>query len=298
MNHLPDSFKESVTHGTQLFSGALYADTNRESDFLVKAHWHEELEIIHFAEGVFRVEVNMQPFSITSESFMFLHTGELHKITAAPPYKEAALVYAPAIISFEEYDMVQHALMQPLLNHTFEFPRLITADDPLFAQIKTEFAAVERLLPAEEPLHLAYTPATVFGQLTIKAALLKIMAILLGGGRLNSVQKKEDARITLLKQALLFIKEHYQEKIYIAELAALLNLNEQYFCRFFKKAMGRTVIEYINEYRVRHAIALLENSDLNVTAICFESGFGHLGHFMKEFRKYTKTTPLQYKKQL
>ena len=58
-----------------------------------------------------------------------------------------------------------------------------------------------------------------------------------------------------------------------AEKAAL---NEQYFCRFFKKAIGRSPMEYVNEYRIRQARRLLEETDLPVTEACLECGCSHL----------------------
>ena len=73
-------------------------------------------------------------------------------------------------------------------------------------------------------------------------------------------------------------------------------MNEQYFCRFFKKAIGRTPITYINEYRIGHAITLLQDTELPVMDICLDCGFNNLGNFLREFRKKTGATPLQYRK--
>ncbi len=73
-------------------------------------------------------------------------------------------------------------------------------------------------------------------------------------------------------------------------------MNEQYFCRFFKKAIGRSPIEYVNEYRIKQAIRLLEETDLPITDVCLECGYNNLGNFLREFRKVTGTTPLQYRK--
>jgi len=74
-------------------------------------------------------------------------------------------------------------------------------------------------------------------------------------------------------------------------------MNEQYFCRFFKKALGKTPVSYINDFRIRHAATLLRTTELPVTEVCLESGFNNLGHFMKEFKKATQFTPLQFRRQ-
>jgi len=76
-----------------------------------------------------------------------------------------------------------------------------------------------------------------------------------------------------------------------------VGLNEQYFCRFFRKALGLSPIEYLNEYRIRQAKHLLKDSDLPVTEVCLDCGYNNMGNFLREFRRYTNTTPLQYRKQ-
>ncbi len=73
-------------------------------------------------------------------------------------------------------------------------------------------------------------------------------------------------------------------------------MNEQYFCRFFKQGIGRTPMEYVNEYRIRQARSLLQDTGMSVTAVSLECGFHNQGNFLREFRRYTGTTPLQYRK--
>lgn len=110
-------------------------------------------------------------------------------------------------------------------------------------------------------------------------------------------EKNLDKRVESIKTVLTYIKENYQDKIYITDLAGQVNLNEQYFCRLFKKAIGCSPIEYLNEYRIKQAKRLLEETNLPVMEVCLECGYNNLGNFLREFRKYTETTPLQYRKQ-
>ena len=91
-------------------------------------------------------------------------------------------------------------------------------------------------------------------------------------------EKNTDKRVESIKTILTYIKDNYKEKICISDLAKQINLNEQYFCRFFKKAIGRSPMEYVNEYRIRQARRLLEETDLPVTEVCLECGCSHLGN--------------------
>lgn len=134
-------------------------------------------------------------------------------------------------------------------------------------------------------------------QLYIKSSLLYLLATLSSHGLFMPTEKNLDKRVESIKTVLTYIKENYQDKIYITDLAGQVNLNEQYFCRLFKKAIGCSPIEYLNEYRIKQAKRLLEETNLPVMEVCLECGYNNLGNFLREFRKYTETTPLQYRKQ-
>ena len=103
-------------------------------------------------------------------------------------------------------------------------------------------------------------------------------------------------RVEEIKKVLSYIKGHYDEKIYIRDLAKLINMNEQYFCRFFKKSIGRSPMVYINEFRIRQAMHFLEDTDESVTEVAMECGYNNLGNFLREFHRQTGTTPLKYRK--
>ena len=63
---------------------------------------------------------------------------------------------------------------------------------------------------------------------------------------------------TRLISVLEHIHNNYNKNITIQELAHLVNLEENYFIRSFKKAMSVTPYQYLKEYRLNIAISLLE----------------------------------------
>lgn len=71
---------------------------------------------------------------------------------------------------------------------------------------------------------------------------------------------------------------------------------QQYFCRFFKKYLGKTPMAYINTYRLQQAALLLETTDIPITTLCLECGFNNLGHFFDKFKSLYGITPLQFRK--
>ena len=115
-------------------------------------------------------------------------------------------------------------------------------------------------------------------------------------GLLTSKQPSRDQNNEDLKRILSYIHTHSMERIYVRDLAGLLSLNEPYFCRLFKKAIGQSTLVYVTAYRIRRACALLRDSTQPVTDICLECGFSNFGNFLREFRKQTGLTPLKYRR--
>ena len=95
-----------------------------------------------------------------------------------------------------------------------------------------------------------------------------------------------------------YIHEHYREPITIATLANLIAMNEASFCRFFKRTLGKTVIEYITELRISHICNQVGQSNTPVYQIAYDSGFSSIAHFNKQFKKIVGKTPTDYREML
>ncbi len=109
----------------------------------------------------------------------------------------------------------------------------------------------------------------------------------------NQYTKKAQERLQLLYR---FIDENYQRKIEITEAAALCQMTEAAFCRYFKKMTRLTFTDFINHYRISQAKRLLL-LDKNVSEACYACGFESLSYFNRTFKKLTQENPLTFKKQ-
>lgn len=302
-SQLPSSLKEARKHGTFSFPCAFYR-AERETNppgfpFTVKHHWHEEPEIIYFEHDSYLVDINMEQTRIKSPCFCFINSGELHALTSdSDQFREQAFVFSPDVITFAEPDPAQERFLLPLSEHKLAFPSFLGPKHPAFLEMQQEFLKVRSVFFHENAINAdQFTAENPISQLRIKAALLSMLSILAEHNLLTSSEPGHNPRVELLKTVISYIRQNYQHPLSLRELAGLAGMNEQYFCRFFKKSLGKTPVSYINDFRIRHAATLLRTTELPVTEVCLESGFNNLGHFMKEFKKATQLTPLQFRKQ-
>ena len=102
--------------------------------------------------------------------------------------------------------------------------------------------------------------------------------------------------INRLESVYDYTMRNHKKKIDIGKIAGFANLRPKSFCRLFKKASGKTYIQFLNEIRIGQACQLLIEGKLSVKEICYESGFVNFTSFHRTFRSLTGTTPLAYQK--
>ena len=98
-----------------------------------------------------------------------------------------------------------------------------------------------------------------------------------------------------MKRIYGFVRNNYQEKINMNEIAGEANMTIPAFSRYFKKHSGKTFTQFVNEFRIVHACKLLTESNRSVSSIAMESGFNNFSHFNRLFKKQLGQAPSAYR---
>jgi transcriptional regulator GlxA family with amidase domain len=77
----------------------------------------------------------------------------------------------------------------------------------------------------------------------------------------------------------------------VRRLARVSGAAEAHFARSFKEAFGVPPHRYLLTRRIERATALLRETDLSITEIAFQTGWGSLGTFGRTFRDVTGESP-------
>jgi AraC-like DNA-binding protein len=93
-----------------------------------------------------------------------------------------------------------------------------------------------------------------------------------------------------------YIETHYLESLTLGSLADHARLSRQHFCEGFRKYFGVTPIDYVIRLRVRHAVELLSNIDLNITEISARCGFKDVYYFSRVFKNRMGLSPSVYRR--
>ncbi len=96
-------------------------------------------------------------------------------------------------------------------------------------------------------------------------------------------------------RAITYIKRHFTQLLDIDDIAKQAGLSKSSLHRHFKRYTGRTVLDYLNEYRISQACEILGNSDEAIYQIAERCGFRNLSNFNRRFHQYQDMSPRQYR---
>lgn len=92
-----------------------------------------------------------------------------------------------------------------------------------------------------------------------------------------------------------YIYRNFKNKLSLDNIAQAVFLSKYHLLHVFKKALGVTPYEYIQQLRIDDAKHLLNTTNKTISEIAFEVGFESISQFNRAFKKITTTSPTQYK---
>ena len=113
---------------------------------------------------------------------------------------------------------------------------------------------------------------------------------------LKHAQPKTEMEDNRIAKSVMYIRKHLNESIELEKLAEISCLSKDHFIRLFKKELGNTPLQYINQKKIEKAQLLLVTEDLAVKEIAFRLAFEDYSYFNRLFKKITGVTPQEYRR--
>ncbi|HSI74530.1 MAG TPA: AraC family transcriptional regulator [Lunatimonas sp.] len=112
-------------------------------------------------------------------------------------------------------------------------------------------------------------------------------------GYTNMSKASEEDRMS---QVYDYVMDHFREGIRLEDVATLSNMTVSSFSRYFKSRMNKSFSDFLSDVRISHACKLLHEERINISEVCYESGFNTLSNFNRQFKDRIGVTPMSYKK--
>ena len=109
-------------------------------------------------------------------------------------------------------------------------------------------------------------------------------------------QVKVEAESRRVRKVKEFIRQNFREEIRLNQLSEMVSMAPTAFSRFFKLRTGKTLAEYIVDFRLGVAARQLIDTNEAVSVICYQCGFNSDTVFMRRFKERYTITPTEFRK--
>ncbi len=111
------------------------------------------------------------------------------------------------------------------------------------------------------------------------------------------VQFSPHASTSKIQKGILYIEDHYMEKINVNAIASMCSMCPSAFRKQFRLTMGMSPIEYKNYLIAKKTAVLLTSGDMNTSEVAAAVGIDDIFYFNRMFKKYFHLPPGQYRQE-
>jgi AraC-like DNA-binding protein/mannose-6-phosphate isomerase-like protein (cupin superfamily) len=252
--------------------------------YYVTEHWHEDVEVLYVIDGELAYNVNGKSVVLHAGEGICVNSKRIHSNRSVPgkPCAYYCSIIHPSLLCSSKY--IENTYVAPLLGaNSFDYLLLSRHD---WTHVILE--ELERLFEAADPKTI---------ELDILEASFRIWKTICQNMDMPSgAAAPASLEVGTFKSMMLYIQNHYMEKMALEEIAAAGNVGKTLCTKLFKKYVSMTPWEYLIHYRIQKSIELLTKTDMSITEIGYATGFASASHYTKTFREMMGCTPAKYRK--
>ena len=231
---------------------------------LFEAHWHENLELLFFEKGHGTILINSIPHEFTDGTIMIVNSNNIHKFLN------------------HVGDVTYHCL---IIDHIFCTNYSLDFTETFFTSFVTTPSVQKIITLIIEEYTKCNDHYTVSNIRALTLMLINNLFRYNCNSRGSQLSDTDNAKIELVKEAILFISKNYTKEIQIDTISSELAISKFHLCRIFKTTTGQTINSFINECRCHKAKVLLSNTSLSISKVADESGFNDTAYFTKCYKR-------------
>ena len=246
-------------------------------------HWHEEIEILYPLNGDILLNLAGKKYTIPTKHFAVIESCQVHSTFS---YNKTSMFVCIHITK----KMLEAYLPNIELYRITCIPDLITDEQfPEYRAICELLENLTRFYMEDSPTYTLEANGIV---MQITGHLLRYFSTI------NTMQLSDMDQLTRerIQEVISYVDEHYMEPVSLQEVCDHIGLGKEYFCRFFKKNMHLSFLNYLNETRLAHAYQDLQTTVLSIAEIMEKNGLTNQKLFNKTFKELYGCTPSEVRK--
>lgn len=256
--------------------------------------WHTYLEIFVLLSPSCRFQLGRTRCTLARGDVLVVDNLKLHAVVDFPGERAEALIvrFLPELVRSAGTSAADHLMLLPFLCQEEERPPVVRALEPAADAIHGTLAHVVE--------NYAASGRSPYWQTGARGHFLVLLHQLArhfqAAERLQELAARQQPRTGRLREVFEFIATHYAERISLPQMAAVARLSRPQFHTVFKHATGRTLVDYVTQVRLAHAVRMLQESDRSIAEIASAVGFADQSYFDRRFRLHYGQTPRLFRR--
>ena len=246
-------------------------------------HWHEALEILYPLNGKSDVYIIVISYHLKNKQFIVIDSQKIH---STYHYEDSAMILCIHIIK----KALSYYFPKILDYHIQCCPDDIT--DSKFA----DYLEMNQFLQRITELYIKGSPTFLLESEGLVLQMLSRLIQCFASDSAPLLSAANKMAMDRIRQVIDYTETHYKEPISLQDAAGLLNIGKEYFCRFFKKNMGTSFFQYVNQVRAAHIYQDLVYTDMPVGIIMEQNGFTNQKLCNRIFKELYGCTPSQIRR--
>lgn len=253
-------------------------------------HWHDFCELVLVLSGRGRHLLEGESFTVSAGNVFVVQGRQVHCFRDRENLVLVNVMYDPARIP----------LPMGLLRRLPGYSALFMLE-PTF---RSAHRFSSRLELGREDLGIAETLAERIArestarqagyEAVLTGLLVELMVFL--SRRYGESATRESRSLLRMGRLVSALEQRYAETWTLRSLAESANLSRTNFIRVFRQATGQSPISFLIGLRIEAAKRLLRQSELGMTEIALETGFGDSNYFARKFREVTGRSPTEFRR--
>lgn len=246
-------------------------------------HWHEEIEILYPLNGDIDLKVNDKKYLIQTKHFAVIESNQVHSTYN----RNRTAMFLCIHISKKALESYLPNIELYRINC---FPETIA--DELFSSYRHICELLEnltRFYMQDSPTYALEADGII---LQVLGHLLRYFSTI----TISQFSEMDQLTRERIQNILSYVDEHYREPISLQDISDHLGLGKEYFCRYFKKNMNVSFLNYLNEVRLAHVYQDLQTTDLSISEIMEKNGLTNQKLFNRTFKELYGCTPSEVRK--
>lgn len=266
---------------------AVCSELDKYPDRTSPWHWHKAVELFYVREGSVEYFTPTRRWIFPEKSGGLINSNILHKTKMSDGTETVNLVlhfFDPVFLAGTKGSLIERKYISPIVADQQTEILPLYPSDPAQKKILEELRD-SFLLSEDIPGY----------EIRLRERLSDIWLQIFASFAPSDPKKERNKAGSKLKTMLVYVYDHYQEKITVADLARAAFTSERECFRLFKDYLRTTPVEYIRNYRLQMSCQMLINTNKSITDIGHACGVGNSSYFGKIFREQIGCTPIQYR---